>query len=318
VDERHRLALMPTTVDAAYRAKARRGGGGANVPPLPCPDLGGRVFWPDMPWHLPAAGLEVDEIRTAMLAEVDVPIRARSTFRDNVRSGTPYQLVDGMPLTKVWPVGLFDGLGWKVPLPPVVTRFGDPTGFLSDSQWLGIDLSGEHAVLWEAGTLGVGWRGWQARRVWRSDTGRPFEESGAATASRIPMLALMPRPEELLAGRIPRALAVSLPSSPRWHWPARFSDGLHPSHPIEYGDRLVLPPERAAELRAVAPNIETVAIIDALEEFGAYAADRTMREIDAAGNIRLPMAPGIDVQVLDGEGGLRLADFVIVKDYPRR
>lgn len=309
---------MPSTFDQAFRAKAIRSGGWVNVPPFPCPDLGGRVFWPDMPWHLPAGELDVDVTRTKVLAEVDVAIRAKSSFRDNVRGGTPYQLVDGLAMTKVWPVSLFGGLGWKAPLPPVVARFGDPTGFLSDSQWLGIDLSGPNPILWEAAPLGLSWRGWQANKVTRSDTGRPFAESSAVTASKIPMLALMPRPEELCAGHVPRALAVSLPSSPRFHWPARFSDGLHPSHPIEYGDRLVLDPRRAEQLRAAAPNVETVAVVNALEEFGAYAADRTMREIDAAGNIRLPMHPGLNVQVPDGDGGLRLADFRLVKDHPRR
>lgn len=314
---------MPVTFDQAFRPKAIRSGGWANVPPFPCPDLGGHVFWPDMPWHQPAAGLEIDRIRTAMLAEVDVPISAKSGFADNVRKGTPYQRVDGMPMTRVWPNNWLGGTATKAPLPPVVARFGDPTGFLSDSQWVGIDLSGEHAVLWEAGACGPSWRPWagnvwQARKVYRSDTGQPFEKSSASTASGIPMLALMPRPEELLAGRIPRALAVSLPSANRFHWPASGTDGKHPSHPIEYGDRLLLLPERAAELRAASPNIETVAVIDALEEFGGYAADRTHLEIDSPGNLRLPMHPGLNVQVPDGDDGLRLVDFVLVKDYPRR
>jgi hypothetical protein len=302
---------MPVTFDQAYRAKAIRSGGWKNVPALPCPDLGGRVFWPDMPWHRPIGDLEVDTVRSRMLLELGFRIRCRTSFYDNVRSGTPYQLVDGVRATQVWPVSLFGGLGWRTPLPPVVARFGDPTGFLGDSQWLGVDLSGPNPVLWEAAALGVGWRGWQARKVTRSDTGRPFAESDAATASKIPMLALMPRPEEMLAGHIPRALAITGPASPRWHWPARFSDGLHPSLPIEYGDRLGLRPETAQRLRAKAPNIETVAIVNALEEYGGIYTDRTMTEIDAAGNTRLPMDPRINVQIADGD--LSIADFRIYK-----
>lgn len=314
---------MPSTFDQAFRPKAIRSGGWEHVQPFPCPDLGGRVFWPDMPWHRPAAGLEVDEIRTAMLAEVDVPIRGASGFADNVRKGTPYQLVDGVRPTRVWPNNWLGGGPTLTPLPPIVARFGDPTGFLSDSQWVGIDLSGPNPILWEAGACGPSWRPWagnvwQARRVYRSDTGLPFEKSSSATASGIPMLALMPRPEELLAGRVPRALAVSLPSAPRFHWPARGTDGKHPSHPIEYGDRLVLLPESADRLRSLAPNVETVTAVDALEEFGGYAADRTHLEIDSPGNLRLPMHPGLNVQIPDGEHGLRLTDFVLVKDHPRR
>lgn len=302
---------MPVTFDQAFRAKAIRSGGWQNVPPLPCPDLGGRVFWPEMPWHQPIADMPVDSVRSKMLRDLAFKIRCRSTFHANVRSGTPYQLVDGVRPTQVWPVSLFGGVGWRTPLPGVVARFGDPTGFLGDSQWLGVDLSGPNPVLWEAAALGVGWRGWQARKVTRSDTGRPFSESDASTASKIPMLALMPRPEELKAGRVPRALAMTGPASPRWRWPARFSDGLHPSLPIEYGDRLGLLPEAAQRLRAKAPNTETLAIVNAFDEYGAIYTDRTMLEIDADGNTRLPMAPDINVQIPDGD--LTIADFYLIK-----
>lgn len=311
---------MPITFEAAFRNRAIQLGGWEYVQPFPCPDLEGRVFWPEMPWHRPVAGLEVDKIRTAMLEEVDVPISAKSGFADNVRKGTPYQLVDGMPMTKVWPNNWLGGGPTLTPLPRIVARFGDPTGYLSDSQWVGIDLSRDYPILWEAGACGPSWRlwagnVWQARRVSRSDTGLPYERSSASTSSGIPMLALMPRPEELFSGYIPRALAISLPSSPRFHWPARGSDGQHPSHPIEYGDRLALTPEAAERLRKKAPNIESLAVVNCLEEFGGYAADRTHLKIDSPGNMRLPMHPGLNVQVPDGpEEGLRLMDFVIVKD----
>ncbi len=296
---------MPVTFERAFRAKAIRSGGWVNVPAFECPDLEGRVFWPDMPWHRPAAEFRVDELRTAMLRDLGFAVKARCGFGQNVRHGVPYQLV-GTRSTQVWPISLFGGRGWRVPLPSTVTRFGDPTGFLGDSQWCGVDLSGPDPVLWEAGACGVGWRGWQARKVTRSDTGRPFGESDAVTASRIPLLALLPRPEELLAGRVPRALGISLPSAPRFHFPARGTDGLHPSLPIEYGDRLALTPEAAQRCRALAPNIETVAVVNALEEFGAYAADRTMLEIDADANLRIPMDPRIDVRLPD----VSIADFV--------
>lgn len=306
---------MPVTFEQAFRAKAIRSGGWVNVPAFECPDLEGRVFWPDMPWHRPVSEFRVDEMRTAMLQDLSFAVKARCGFAEegNTRHGVPYQLVDDVELlTRVWPINWLKGLATKAPLPPVVARFGDPTGFLGDSQWCGVDLSGPDPVLWEVGALGESLRPWvrgkvwQGRKVTRSDTGRPFGESDAVTASRIPLLALLPRPEELLAGRVPRALGISLPSAPRFHFPARGTDGMHPSLPIEYGDRLALTPETAQRARAKAPNIETVAVVNALEEFGAVAADRTMLEIDADANLRIVMDPRIDVQLPD----LSIADFV--------
>jgi hypothetical protein len=231
--------MRPRTFFEAFAALARAAGSWAAVPPLECPDLGPLKFWPDMPWHQRADELEVDELRTAMLAEVDVPVRCRTGISPgNVRAGTPYQRVDGRPLHRVWPVRLLDGLGWRIPLPAIVARFGDPTGFLGDSQHVSIDVG--RTTIHEVGALGVGWRGWQARNYRRSDYSRPFDESSSATAGGIPLLAGLARREELDAGLIEHALLISGPASGRHRWPARGSDGQHPSHPLEYGDRLVL------------------------------------------------------------------------------
>ncbi len=299
------MTYRPRTFYEANIVTARARGSWAAVPALPCPDLEGLVLWPEMPWHDRADELEVDELRTAMLAEVDVPVRCRLGIYDNVRAGTPYQRVDGIPTHHVWPVNLFAGLGWQVPLPPVVARFGDPTGFLSDSQHVSIDVA--RTTIHELGAAGVGWRGWQARNYRRSNYSRPFAESSATTAGGIPLLAGLPRPEELLAGYIPRALLLSGPASPRWHYPARFSDGQHPSHPLEYGDRLVLRPEVAELLLAELVDVPSRAIVECLRDFGAFLNDRTGLELDSPANLRLPMHQGLELNV----PGLRYTSFTV-------
>lgn len=305
------MSSRPRTFFEAFSARARAAGSWAAVPPLACPDLGSLKFWPDMPWHQRADELEVDELRTAMLAEVDVLVRCKTGLSaGNVREGTPYQRVDGRPLHRVWPVRLLDGLGWRIPLPAIVARFGDPTGFLGDSQHVSIDVG--RTTIHEVGALGVGWRGWQARNYRRSDYSRPFDESSSATAGRIPLLAGLPRPEELAAGYIPRALLLSGPASGRHRWPARGSDGQHPSHPLEYGDRLVLLPEVADELLGELDDVPSRAVVECLRDFGAHLNDRTGLELDSPANIRLTMHQGLELNV----PGLRYTSFT-VRRQPR-
>lgn len=307
------MSARPRTFYEANVVNARARGSWEAVPALPCPDLGPLKFWPEMPWHDRADGLEVDELRTAMLAEVDVPVRCRTTFRDNVRGGSPYQRVDGVKPRRVWPVSLFAGLGWQVPLPPVVARFGDPTGFLGDSQHLSIDVAA--TTLHELSAAGVSWRGWQGLSYARSDYSRPFTESRSITAGRIPMLATMPRPEEFAvdhpdvpnAGHITHALAISGPASDRHRWPARGSDGQHPSHPLDYGDRLVLRADVADELLAELADRNSRTIVVALRDYGGFLNDRTMLELLAPANTRLPMHRGLELDV----PGLRYTSFTI-------
>ena len=300
------MSSRPRTFFEAFAALARAAGSWAAVPPLVCPDLGPLKFWPDMPWHQRADELEVDEIRTAMLAEVDVPVRCKTGLSaGNVRAGTPYQRVDGRPLHRVWPVRLLDGLGWRIPLPSIVARFGDPTGFLGDSQHVSIDVG--RTTIHEVGALGVGWRGWQARNYRRSDYSRPFSESSSATAGGIPLLAGLARREEFAAGVIEHALLISGPASGRHRWPARGSDGQHPSHPLEYGDRLVLREDVAEELLAELDDPNSRAVVVCLRDYGAHLNDRTGLEIDASANIRLVMDRDVDVDV----PGLRYTSFTI-------
>jgi len=299
------MSSRPRTFFEARVAQAQAAGSWAAVPALECPDLSGLKFWPSMPWHQRADELEVDEIRTAMLREVDVPVRCSTAMRDNVRGGTPYQRVDGIPSRRVWPVRLLDGLGWQVPLPDPVARFGDPTGFLGDSQHVSIDVA--RTTIHELASAGVGWRGWQGSKYARSDYSRPFSESSSVTAGGIPLLAGLPRREELEAGLIEHALLISGPGSGRWRWPARFSDGQHPSHPLEYGDRLVLRPEVAELLLAQLTDRPSRAIVVALRDYGAHLNDRTGLELLSPANVRLTMSRGLEVNV----PGLRYTSFTI-------
>lgn len=294
---------MPRTYEEAFKLKAQRVGW-VGVPPLECPDLGGLVLWPEQPWHVNAG--PVDHLRSAMLEQVDADVLCRTSMYKNVRTGVPYQLVNGVRGTQVWPIRLLDGLGRKLPLPDIMTRVGDPLGSKGDLQWFGIDTA--KRKLYEASSIGKGWRGWQAGTMLEIAYDRPFSESRSVCAGRIPMLALLPRPEEMLAGYIPTALAMVGPASPRFHAPARASDGLFPDHPIEYGDRFVLDHDAAERALARVENIESAAVVNCLREGskGAIFNDRTGPHY----SFRLPVDPRISVQV----PGLRLSDFRIVRN----
>ena len=93
----------------------------------------------------------------------------------------------------------------------------------------------------------------------------------------------------------------------RHRWPARGSDGQHPSHPLEYGDRLVLREDVAAELLAELDDPNSRAVVVCLRDYGAHLNDRTGLEIDASANIRLVMDRDVDVDV----PGLRYTSFTI-------
>jgi hypothetical protein len=264
------------------------------------PDISDLDMWPGAPWRGRINGRPVDHARTDVLEQVDVQVRCHVGV-ERQWGGVPYQRVDGRAKKNVVPVKFWTRMPWRVPLPPTVHRVDDPLNSpTSDAQAFLIDGT----TIYELSAAGPGWLGFQAGSVNVQQIDGPWGNQPSTCAGRIPMLAMLPTVEELLDGHIPHALHMAGPASPRFHPPARGSDGLFPDHPIEYGDRLRLRPDRAELLLASSPNICERAVIEAYRDYGGIWNDRT----GPHALTRLPMDPRVRIKV-----DLRLTDFEIVR-----
>ncbi len=164
---------------------------------------------------------------------------------------------------------------------------------------------------------------WRARReadgsisyhfvkAWELD-GSGFQEPGGVSArgSGLPLFAGLIRPEEIKAGRIDHALAISVPGPARLKYvqPASRTDGNGRAASLPEGARLRLRPGmekkltktfvRNAKQRQVAETI-----IDALERYGAIVVDRSaaptmyaQRNVDWRGILPLNLLQDIGLE----------------------
>ncbi len=281
------------------------------------------VLWVDAPWLDPIDGLGVNATATTALKAWEGPVRTRvgGVSAQNSWSGTPWADVSHVEV----PTVVFDQHGRKhlVPLPDfhrnegIVRRFGDPTATQGDLQWVGFDLRDpDHPYMWECGALrpGPDFGTWFARVVVRWDLSRPWDTTPAGvTASRLPLVAGIPRPDEFARGYIDHAIWFSAAcySTREILWPARGTDGLCSAHPLVAGTRLVLHPDwrpsfiltrdeetLVAAMKRGAPGSNTGR--------GLIVGDRTDPKQGSA--IRSCMDPRVRLRDL----GLRLTDFIVL------
>lgn len=298
--------------------------------PADLPNLDDVEMWPNAPWNRLIVDEPVDVALTAELTRLDrffPPGGYWSRLRVNtggaarpgpdaaVRSGVPYQRVDREPVAGVWrhQVHLHGIRVDRVPLPRVIRRVGDPTVTGSDAQWFGVD--GARRQLWEisafgpsllAGLFGAS-SGWQAGRVGCIDLDRRWQDQPhGVIAARIPLLPMLPRPEEFARGHITHALQLAVagysPDRPVGY--ARATDGTVKGHPLRAGQRLRLRHERMLELLDEHEGRRDVAtLLVALWEHGCVVCDRTTPS--AGHSLRMPQTTQVDVAGLE----LDLGDF---------
>lgn len=266
--------------------------------PVPtCPDLYDCAPWSwdeSAVWRWNVTGAPADDARTARLAVVDETISAKAGNPPGppytgASYGMPYQVVSSSTRTvRVWD----ESRPWwplpvsRIPAPDPIRRMGDPVG--------GFDLQ---ALLWnpdaqrltEVGLLRptqnplyswvarvrytVGYAGGRGLVEW--DTSRPWNADGqprGINAANLPILPLVARVDEVLAGGIRHALALALKRNARgeYVWPARNTDGPIAGHPVRMGERLRLkydavtrfPPLSAARELAEAAAVYGALLVD--------------------------------------------------------
>lgn len=288
--------------------------------PPECPNIDG-LLWTDAPWHEPVGGMSVDVDATAEWhAHWDAPVRTDvgGVSYQNVHGGTPWQDVTGYELCIVWETGEAQGADlmpwtWKkhlVPLPPVVRRYDDPTG-TQDVQWIGFDR--ERQLMWECGAMrpriGAGPNEWVARIVVAWDLTQPWETTRrGVTASNLPLVAGIPRPEEYERGYIDHALwfVADRYSAREIRWPARGTDGTFYDSPLVAGMRLALRPDWTSQ-RALTADERT--LVNAMRHdtgHGLIVTDRT--HPDHGSTIRDAMDPRVRI----GDLGISHRDLLIL------
>jgi|JI10StandDraft_1071094.scaffolds.fasta_scaffold21361_17 hypothetical protein len=297
--------------------------------PPPCPDISDVDFWPEAaPWTEKVRGRLVDTARTKRLTEagVDKGVRhgANPKTKDGVRGGYPFQRIDNQPTrtrrvyeSKVPPSftrGFFPST--MVPLPDLsggeyVRRFGDPTVTGTDAG--AIFLDAEERTLYEISAFGptnqdcTTWRSgrvtaWDLDRDWR-------DQPGGLSASRVPLLPMLPTFEQYESGDLGHALHLSLAGYAK-EAPVGFSrghDGEIQNHPLRNGERLRL--TEAALLKITSQQLTLTAqdrvLLHALYTYGVVLTDRTSQTVDHT--LRQPMDPRIVLNVI-----LRLTDFEVL------
>lgn len=276
--------------------------------PDPVPNLDG-VLWSDAPWFEPVSGHSIDLEATAQLAAWDGPVRTSvgGVSTGNVHGGSPWQDITYVART-TQVIDLY-GRSHQVPLPEVVRRFGDPTGTQNDLQWVGIDFA--KRLMWECSALRPGLIGsaWWAYSVKCWDLDAAWDaEPGGITATNLPLVAGIARPEEFARGHIDHALwfVADRYSDREVRWPARATDGLYPDHPLVAGMRLCLRPDWQPTRALTADERTLVGAMRADTGRGLIVSDRT--HPDHGSTIRHAMDPRVRI----GDLGLRLSDFLIL------
>lgn len=283
--------------------------------PADVPDLTDVVMWPDGPWNEPLDG-EVDEAVTAALASMPGNPRVRTNHGIDGSGGVPYQFPETSNRVIRSDVASHGISTERVPLPSKIRRTGDPAGKNTDRQAFIVEPSGR--ALWELSSLDntvwgllFGAR-FQASMIarWDLDVAWDLNRHGV-TAAKLPMVPMLPRPEEFARGWIGHALQLSTfyrPSEVVGY--ARGSDGQTPSSPLVAGMQLRIRGDRfsrLAEIFAHCPDVVTLLV--ALREYGVVVSDRTGPTAGSA--LRLPQTTQIDL------GGLALVitDFEIVRTH---
>ncbi len=281
--------------------------------PDPCPNVES-LLWKDAPWLKPIDDTAlVDETATrAWHTGWDSPVRTEvgEVSYMNVHGGTPWQdITNGRP-------GVINEVGPNLPpwmwekfsvkMPKVIRRYDDPTGS-QDTQWIGFDF--DKKEMWEVGAMRPTFFGewvWAAYSVSVWDLTKPWTETkNGVTATNLPMVPMIPRYEEFLAGEIKHALQFSADKYNRKVvWPARGADGDHPDSPLCPGHRLALRQDWKPS-RTLTQQEQI--LVTALKKYGAFVSDKT--NPDHGSTIRKPMDPRISF----GDLGLRHKDFLILE-----
>lgn len=305
--------------------------------------------WRDAPWNRPLVGARVDVQRTEALAALGEYLPRGSKYSSVVRlehgqdsrsfaGGVPYQLATAtnrrvLRYTEPW---------WKVstvslPLRSAGNRrTGDPNASsLTGSHDLQCFIVGDGTYI-EVSSLNtaslldprryVAGTSLQCGRVSTFDLSRPWKPGNlGTTAAKIPLVPMLPRPEEFAARKIPHAmqLCVGGYSNARATGYASSTDGKIPGHPLRAGDMLRLTEAAVKRLLPAAtsgstarmyrapgldgePTRDARTLVEALAAYGCVVADYTNPEVGHA--LRLPQTREIDLGTL----ALDITDFEIV------
>lgn len=181
--------------------------------------------------------------------------------------------------------------------------------------------------LWRARRLSNGTISYQYMRIWNL-AGLGYGEPGQASArgSGLPLFAGLIRPQELEAGQINHALAISVPGPAEINYvqPASVTDGNGAKNSLPEGARIRLKsnvvysdpinPLTGKPLPMTEQQIRYAsAILLALHKYGAIVVDRAaVPTLYAQRDVTSPLLQGNELQ------GLHLSDFKVIQLPPEK
>jgi hypothetical protein len=269
-------ATGPVNISVGYPSASTR------PPAPPGQPSSSRPFSPDSVWNralAPDAALDVRSV--AYVDALNRQVRDTGAWINTTSWSTPvYTVAADQPTVEVKPDGwaqsspLLTSAGQQVPIP----AGAQPAA--------GTD---QHMVVWQPATDTM-WEFWRASRQvdgWHASWGGRMDRVSAspgyfttpadwgATATSLPLLGGLIRPDELAAGHIDHALAIAIPQSrASWSsWPAQRTDGtVNDENAIPEGARFRLDPTLDLSAMPMTPLVRMLA--QAAQRYGIVVRDR--------------------------------------------
>lgn len=175
--------------------------------------------------------------------------------------------------------------------------------------------------MWRARRLSDGSISFQYMRIWDlQGSGYGQTNTPSARGSGLPLFAGLIRPEELKAGTIDHALAISVPGPAQKYYvqPASTTDGNGATNSLPEGARLrlranvTIPPNSRSFQLTIGQRQEASALLYTLRNYGAIVVDRSaVPTLYAQQGVTAPLLVGNELQFL------KLSDFQVIQLPPK-
>lgn len=295
--------------------------------PEPLPDLSTIKMWPEAPWNIPVDRFEVDKALSEELLHLHTYSPGPQIVRLNHgrrsvqwAGGVPYQWAGKTDVSiGRYNIAVFGIKRDIVRLPNKVKRTGDPNAAGMDCQAFIIDSErGKYIEISALDTANFLTKALvrtslQCSQAHVFDLNGHWHATRGTTAAKIPLVPMLPRPEEFKKGHINHAMQICLGgySSGKPIGYARDTDGKIKNHPLVAGQMLRLKRE-VQERIASSGTRDALVLANGLHEYGVVVADFTNPSVGHS--LRLPATRTINL----GDMSLDISDFeaMVTPNYP--
>jgi hypothetical protein len=284
------------------------------------------------PWNTNITNLPVDPRSSAMLRLATFRVEPETTKNGQVQDGFVHDDKGLFINTVAWTDPVVTG-GRLTPIHCRQVECGDDAGNkisqlqipanvnpnpYYDGWFTVISPNGRYAYdMWRARRLADGSVSFQYMRIWDLEgPGYGKLDASSARGSGLPLFAGLIRPEELSAGTIDHALAISVPGpSPKYYVePASTTDGNGETASLPEGARLrlnadvTIPPNSKTFSLTTGQRREASALLYTLRTYGAIVVDRAeVPTLYAQQGVTAPLLVGNELQFL------HLDDFSVIQ-----